>query len=117
MGTHILWKGAYLALCSRLIETSQLSDTVMDLATVGVYGCDYITANGVLYTYNKIGKILHVVAYIISAWALTLSVQQYRAMRRPLSVGQTTGSSHAFLCSYETFMSNRTVLMGTYLRT
>ena len=41
----------------------------MDLATVGVYGCDYITANGVLYTYNKIGKILHVVAYIISAWA------------------------------------------------
>ena len=42
-----------------------------------------------------IGKILHVV-YIISAWALTLSVQQYRAMRRPLSVGQTTGSSHAF---------------------
>ena len=59
-----------------------------------------------------IGKILHVVAYIISAWALTLSVQQYRAMRRPLSVGQTTGSSHAFLCSYETLMSNRTVLMG-----
>ena len=43
-----------------------------------------------------IGKILHVVVYIISAWALTLSVQQYRAMRRPLSVGQTTGSSHAF---------------------
>ena len=43
-----------------------------------------------------IGKILHVVAYIISAWALTLSVLQYRAMRRPLSVGQTTGSSHAF---------------------
>ncbi|EFB34753.1 hypothetical protein PREVCOP_05733 [Segatella copri DSM 18205] len=42
-----------MALCSRLIETSQLSDTVMDLATVGVYGCDYITANGVLYTYNN----------------------------------------------------------------
>lgn len=36
------------------------------------------------------------VRIIISAWALTLSVQQYRAMRRPLSVGQTTGSSHAF---------------------
>lgn len=30
---------------------------------------------------------------------LTLSVQQYRAMRRPLSVEQTTGGSHAFLCS------------------
>ena len=26
---------------------------LMDLATVGVYGCDYITANGVLYTYNN----------------------------------------------------------------
>ena len=48
---------------------------------------------------------------IISAWAL-LSVQQDKAMRRPQVVGQTTGSSHAFLCSYETLMSNRTVLMG-----
>lgn len=32
---------------------------------------------------------------VISAWALALSVQQYRAMRRPQRVGQTTGSSHA----------------------
>ena len=105
-----------MALCSRLIETSQLSDTVMDLATVGVYGCDL--SQPMEYCIPIIiGKILHVVAYIISAWALTLSVQQYRAMRRPLSVGQTTGGSHAFLCSYETLMSNRTVLMGTYLRT
>ena len=43
-----------------------------------------------------IGKILHVVAYIISAWALALSVQQDKAMRRPQFVGQTTSGSHAF---------------------
>ena len=35
--------------------------------------------------------------YIISAWALALSVLQYRAMRRPQRVGQTTSGSHAFL--------------------
>lgn len=29
--------------------------------------------------------------YIMSAWALALSVQQYRAMRRPQFVGQATG--------------------------
>lgn len=31
-----------------------------------------------------------------SAWALALSVQQYRAMRRPQFVGQATSGSHAF---------------------
>ena len=35
--------------------------------------------------------------YIISAWALALSVLQYRAMRRPQRVGQTAGGSHALL--------------------
>lgn len=48
-------------------------------------------------------QLLHVAAYIfISAWALALSVLQYRAMRRPQRVGQTAGGSHAFL-----FMSKR----------
>ena len=37
--------------------------------------------------------------YIISAWALALSVLQYRAMRRPQRVGQTTSGSHAFFMS------------------
>ena len=37
--------------------------------------------------------------YIISAWALTLSVLQYRAMRRPQRVGQTASGSHAFFMS------------------
>ena len=37
--------------------------------------------------------------YIISAWALALSVLQYRAMRRPQRVGQTASGSHAFLMS------------------
>ena len=89
---------------------------VTNLATVDVYGCDYITTNGVLYLYI-IGGFTPCGAYIISAWALTLSVQQDKAMRRPQFVGQTTGGSHAFLCSYDTLMSNRTVKKGTNLRT
>lgn len=32
---------------------------------------------------------------VISAWALTLSVQQDWAMREPRNVGQATSSSHA----------------------
>ena len=36
--------------------------------------------------------------YYQSAWALTLSVQLFRAMRRPQFVGQTTSSSHVFFC-------------------
>ena len=57
------------------LKLRNFHNPVTNLAMVDVLGCDYITANGVLYLY-KIGRLLHVAAYIISAWALTLSVQQ-----------------------------------------
>lgn len=49
-------------------------------------------------------QLLHVahILYIISAWALALSVLQYRAMRRPQRVEQTTSGSHAFFYVRET---------------
>lgn len=99
MGTRHI-EGVYLTLCSWLSETSQTLILSTNRATVDVYGCDYITASGVLYLcviFAYRFQLLHVAAYIfISAWALALSVLQYRAMRRPQRVGQTMSGSHAW---------------------
>lgn len=63
-------------------------------------------------TKHVVMGLMYGVVMVISAWALALSVQQYRAMRRPQRVGQTTGSSHAsFLsrcsCWYRLLMVER----------
>lgn len=48
----------------------------------------------------------------ISAWALALSVQQYRAMRRSQFVEQATGSSRAFYFVVMPFSNLISVLEG-----
>ena len=75
----------------------------MDIATVDALGVNYITAwrenfvstnctslmQGRVYSfvYSFRGEVYT----FISAWVLALSVQLFRAMRRPQFVGQTAG--------------------------
>ena len=48
--------------------------------------------------------------YFISAWALTLSVQQDKAMREPRCVERTKDDSTLFLCPY---LTNREIINFT----
>ena len=101
MGTRHI-EGVYLTLCSWLSETSQTLDTVNEPSNgrclrVWLYHGQWSIVPMCIFLHIGFNYSMWRHIYIISAWALALSVLQYRAMRRPQRVGQTTSGSHAFL--------------------
>ena len=109
-----------MALCSGLSETSQTLDTVWNIATVDDPGVIllsqplvYSDSMNCILTKLAVMDISYGVVKVISAWALALSVQQYRAMRRPQRVGQTTGSSHASFYMFVLIINHISLQMGT----
>ena len=101
MGTRHI-EGVYLTLCSWLSETSQTLDTVNEPSNgrclrVWLYHGQWSIVPMCIFLHIGFNYSMWRHIYIISAWALALSVLQYRAMRRPQRVGQTASGSHAFL--------------------
>ena len=104
MGTRHI-EGVYLTLCSWLSETSQTLDTVNEPSNgrclrVWLYHGQWSIVPMCIFLHIGFNYSMWRHIYIISAWALALSVLQYRAMRRPQRVGQTTSGSHAFFVSW-----------------
>ena len=85
-------KGVYLTLCAWLLETSQTSGIVKNIATIDAL-CGYVQP--LLCAFAFSGCVDN--SIYISAWASALLVQRYRAMRRPQAAGRVTDeNSHAF---------------------
>ena len=104
MGTRHI-EGVYLTLCSWLSETSQTLDTVNEPSNgrclrVWLYHGQWSIVPMCIFLHIGFNYSMWRHIYIISAWALALSVQQDKAMRRPQRVGQTAGGSHAFFVSW-----------------
>ncbi|KOO68643.1 hypothetical protein ACU52_06455 [Xylanibacter rarus] len=76
------------------------NDIVRAQGNVNAPGCEFISHSFVCFAESKLDYICmtNVVCIFISAWAITLSVLQYRAMREPLDVGRTAEVPTLFLC-------------------
>ena len=104
MGTRHI-EGVYLTLCSWLSETSQTLDTVNEPSNgrclrVWLYHGQWSIVPMCIFLHIGFNYSMWRHIYIISAWALALSVLQYRAMRRPQRVGQAASGSHAWTSMY-----------------